>query len=251
MTTNQIRYLEHQENVRHNQAVEAETARDNMARLAETQRYNTIFTGEQIRTNQANEAIRGQTNAINAQHYERLDRETRRSNLANEDIKWSQIGLGYQQLSEQYRHNVANELNAQNVLDESIRHNFANETETNRSNVSSEDIRRTTNLISARNADTQRGQLEVAQRNAGYTARQTAANEKSIANQNANRTAGTIIAGINAATNLTKTIGGIVNNAQRNEILRERNGQDNRQSEQGIWEKLFSNFTGSKEREEE
>lgn len=76
-----------QENQRHNRAVESETARSNLAREGETARANRM--GERI-------------SILNLE-------EKKRSNLASEAIARSNIGLGYSQLAESSRHNLAME----------------------------------------------------------------------------------------------------------------------------------------------
>lgn len=269
MTTTQIRFQEHLETKRHNLATEQETNRDNVARLEEQRRYNTLFTGEQQRHNQATEANQAAANIINAGHYARQDEETHRSNLANEAIKRSQVGLGYAQLDEtsrhnreaetytwfqayeSARHNMAHEQLESSKLSETARHNVATETENNRSNLASEAIRSTANVISARNADTARGQLEVSQRNSGLEARKVAATESSVANQNANRTANTVISAINAGSNLIRSIGGVYNGKQANEIRRN-NGSSSEERRARNWlDQLSQSIEESQSQEED
>lgn len=90
--------LNAQENQRHNLAVEGETARSNLARESETLRSNLARESETARANRMGEQI-------SLQNLE----EKKRSNLASEAIARSNIALGYSQLAESSRHNLAME----------------------------------------------------------------------------------------------------------------------------------------------
>lgn len=134
MTANQIAYWNLQETKRANAANEAEMNRANMVREAETERSNRAKERETARTNRANEGIRREANTINSLHLSRMDSETQRHNLASEqqsvrsleleqrrqDIStygyqlqhesaMAQVGLGYSNLAESTRANLARE----------------------------------------------------------------------------------------------------------------------------------------------
>lgn len=101
MTGNQIAYWKYAEDVRRN----AETERQGRQSLAEAARHNAAT--------------------------ERLsDRQIA--------LGYAQVGLGYSQLAETKRANLARELLGTSQLSETIRSNTAKETETNRSNVAKE-----------------------------------------------------------------------------------------------------------------
>lgn len=142
MTRNQIEYWKLVEDKRHNQETERENNRSNVARESEN-----------TRTNVANESIKRQANLINQQHFGRSDQETNRHNIAmeqlqdqanqaqrekvilgyaqtqaNRDIAAMQTALGYGNLSELTRSNMARE-------QENTRHNTESEYVQNR-NVS-------------------------------------------------------------------------------------------------------------------
>lgn len=129
MTQNQIRFQEHKETQRHNLATE-QLGTD---QLAETKRYNTLFTGEQRRHNEATEAAQREANVINQQHLERADAENKRHNLNTESISRANVSLGYAQLGETSRHNVATEGESQrhNVQQEQIASRQAGASEMN------------------------------------------------------------------------------------------------------------------------
>lgn len=132
MTQNQINYWALQETGRHNQATENETRRHNtvseqvdLGTLAEAGRHNRATEGEQNRHNVAQE------------------RETNRSNLANESIRSMGNTIDLGRLTETQRHNVAQEgidrqrnanVHEQNV--ESQRHNRVTESNQSYSAVS-------------------------------------------------------------------------------------------------------------------
>nr|AVX53454.1 putative ORF1 [Marmot picobirnavirus] len=86
MTRNQIAFQEHLEGKRHNVATENETYRNNVATLSETNRHNLVWEAETQRHNTQTEKAAFEANAINAAHFQRMDQEGHRSNLANEAI---------------------------------------------------------------------------------------------------------------------------------------------------------------------
>lgn len=182
MTKNQIEYLKLRESQRANLAQEDLTRlRDqrsyaiNLGTLAESQRHN-VATEQQARAsldetsrhNLAGEQELKRHNIAGEQYNERALQEQSRHNAAQESIGRSQVGatyasiaLGYQQLGETQRANLAREA-------ETNRSNVARETEMNRSNVAREEETHRHNTqdeynakYRARNdAAYQRGQLE-------------------------------------------------------------------------------------------
>lgn len=103
MTSNQINYAVHLENVRHNVQQEGETKRSNLAREAETNRSNLVNEGETKRHNLAQESetkrhnLFGEDIATNTlEETKRSNRvreaETARSNRANEQAAMIQAG---------------------------------------------------------------------------------------------------------------------------------------------------------------
>lgn len=138
MTKNQIEYQKLVETKRANQVQEAQTKwRDSanysvaIGQLREAQRHNyateaaeRVKLGETIRHNQVGEQI----SLFNAQ-------ELARHNVQTEQISRDNITLGYHQLDESRRHNIA-------VEDESRRHNLRVEFETQRSNRAIESLTR-------------------------------------------------------------------------------------------------------------
>ncbi len=101
----QVSYWTLQENKRHNLATERATEYDNITKRRaqeETARHNLAF-----------------------------ERETSRHNVQSEYLEGQHIALGWSQLSETKRSNIAREA-------ETGRSNVAKETETNRSNVTKE-----------------------------------------------------------------------------------------------------------------
>lgn len=131
------------ESQRHNRATEEqarvsldETARHNLA----GERLTRSSLDEGIRHNQAVEAEAARHNKVGESYNERALKESGRHNLAQEQIGRSQVGasyaninLGYSQLSEQARANVARET-------ENTRSNMAREQETVRHNQQGEAI---------------------------------------------------------------------------------------------------------------
>jgi len=124
MTSNLIAYWSHQEDKRHNRAVEEETKRANVAREVETVRHNLASEQETFRSNQARElethranvAYEIETHRSNLAHELETNRhniateyETARHNKEQESIGRSQVSLGYAQLAESIRHNKATE----------------------------------------------------------------------------------------------------------------------------------------------
>lgn len=152
MTTNQIAYWNLREQERSNRARERETARTNKANerikseinsinlqlgqgnLAETNRANLARELELNRTNLSNEEIKRITNAINA-----LDAATK---MREADIKEGNLQLGFANLGEVRRSNMANESLKASDIAETNRANVAKETELNRSNIANENINR-------------------------------------------------------------------------------------------------------------
>lgn len=133
MTANQINYQRNVENRRSNLANEALTAaRDRVnadlgyKNLAELGRHNLAAEKETNRSNLANEEIRRQYNYITQTHYDRSD-SIQISKLAADVVNQA---LNRQ---ESIRHNVSTE-------QETKRHNVAVERETGRSNVAQEGL---------------------------------------------------------------------------------------------------------------
>lgn len=134
MTQNQIRYWEHVENVRSNKVREAENYRHNTVTERETTRHNVSTEGETHRHNVVSEA----------QTDKQLS-EIARHNRASENISYGQISLGYSQLAETSRHNKQQELLTDYANREISRHNTAVESETNRTNVVNEGLKKYSN----------------------------------------------------------------------------------------------------------
>lgn len=184
----------------------SETVRSNRAQESLQARNLT----EQNRSNRANERIRSEANLIAS----RNQQETRRSNLANESIRRSANAINQQQADTNrlnYYVNLQNANTASYQAEtqrlghyENVRHNSAVETETNRSNLANEQIRRDTNAINlslgqanvslrqqeiANNYQLGLGNLAVAQRNAQTNAgnlleqRRSNINRESISRQ--------------------------------------------------------------------
>lgn len=108
MTTNQLQYWAQQEQKRHNMRTEDETNRTNVAN--EAIKRGTL--DETRRSNVVNEGIKRDTLS-----------ETRRSNQTNELIKQFANTLESRKISENIRHNMATEQQAQNELSEQTRYN--------------------------------------------------------------------------------------------------------------------------------
>lgn len=153
MTKNQIDYWNYVEAKRHNRETERENERANLERERENRRSNKSKEGEIHRSNLASEAVKREANAINAHFNEVSLNEQQRRNLASElltaqsqDIErariklgyaqaetslqsahiaagpsYAQVGLGYSNLAELNRHQLA-------VEEEQRRSNFAKET---------------------------------------------------------------------------------------------------------------------------
>lgn len=108
MTTNQIQYQAHLENVRHNKEME----RQGVLNIDELVRHQKAVEGETARSNLANEFIRSQANAINASSV----RETARANQAREGIQWaSNYETQRSNLANEEIRRGANAINAQNA----------------------------------------------------------------------------------------------------------------------------------------
>lgn len=143
MTKNQIDYWNYVENSRHNLAMERNEARkqdevnrSNMAQEAIAQQGN---------------AIKRQQNIINQSHYERLDAESQRANLARER-ETNRANVAYE--TETNRHNVVNELyqgsslaNAREIASISAGVGYANVAETQRANMVREAETNRSNLV--------------------------------------------------------------------------------------------------------
>lgn len=171
----QVAMLEYGEKQRHNYATEQQAREDlaeRMRNLDVTSALTRYGAEETARHNRALEDLQGRS----VQETERANRakesEINRSNLANESIRRTQnaidsrrVNLGFSQLDETIRSNLARELLTSQELAEIARSNVARETETNRHNVAaevelnrhnvaSEDIGERANVIDTRNAAT-------------------------------------------------------------------------------------------------
>lgn len=151
MTRNQIDYMKHKEEVRHNLASESETKRSNQANESQTKTrdwWNYLTASGTLEENRRHNLVTESTQAkaveIQSNYNTRYIDELTRSNRARE--------------AETFRYNSAN-------LDEIARHNRAYEVETNRHNEVSE-------AISLRQAD------------ASYLGSQAAASQAAAAHAN-------------------------------------------------------------------
>lgn len=117
MTQNQISWFRANEEKRHNVTTEVETGRHNV--VDESIRY------------EANQ-INREANVINQMHFERMDSENARHNMAQEDIGYANIKLGYAGLDETSRHNRVTEQLTAGQLAEAERHNRKTEKQTTR-----------------------------------------------------------------------------------------------------------------------
>lgn len=95
MTNNQLTYQRNLETKRNNLELERQ-GRESLA-------YRGKELDETIRSHLANENI-------TQSHYERMDAETNRHNLASENLGWAQVAVAQGQLAESQRHNRATEL---------------------------------------------------------------------------------------------------------------------------------------------
>lgn len=129
------------EQARHNQVVELETRRSNVARESEMYRSNVTKERENERANRARETESNRSNLANEQQRAR-ELEYSYSSLSEarryHDMS---VSLGYGQLGEQTRSNMARE-------SETYRTNVAHETETNRANLAREQETRRSNVVS-------------------------------------------------------------------------------------------------------
>lgn len=196
MTTQQIEYAKHLEQQRHNKATEELGT----AQLNETVRYNTASLAETQRANLARENLTSQQNVINNAHYQRMDAEAARHNVASESIARSQVGLGYAQLSEAQRHNLMGERIAGQQLAEQSRHNVEMEAETALSHRNTETLSAEANAsraLSAQsnfiNAVTQQRITEARADEIASNIRVNDAKVRDLDNQRGNRTANTVI----------------------------------------------------------
>lgn len=148
MTNLQLTYWRDQEQQRANLAREAETERSNKANEAENYRSNTAREYETNRHNVQTEILGTKQYNELVRHNSAVEQEQRRTNLANESINQSKVGLGYAQLSynyDQLGYNYANlsELQNHNRATENI--SYSQMMETNRSNLANEQIKQTQN----------------------------------------------------------------------------------------------------------
>lgn len=127
MTRNQIEYWRLKEQQRATDLTNALKADE----LAEAKRSNRAREYESQRSNLANERIKSEQNIINQGHYERSDAETQRHNVALEGISSAQLGvdkqkiaLGYSQLQETQRSNLASEATAKRQADANVSNAF-------------------------------------------------------------------------------------------------------------------------------
>lgn len=132
MTKNQIDYAKHLEQGRHNQATEKQAVDDLQERkrnALEMESQGRRRLDEDERSHRANESINW------------YDASTRREAAHNNyKLGVMNVGLGYSNLGELSRHNMAGEA-------ETNRANMADESERNRHNVAFEDINRTGNTL--------------------------------------------------------------------------------------------------------
>lgn len=147
MTRNQIDYMKHKEEQRHNRAVERETRRtnkqnENIKRVANDQTYDLGLAKNQISISELDEVRRANL---------AREREQNRTNIENERLKGQQIAIDAG-------------ISSRNVA-ELERANRAREIEANRSNVASENIRREANQISNIGANAAMGQVGAAYAN--------------------------------------------------------------------------------------
>lgn len=126
MTNNQILLSNFYETRRSNLAKEAETARANRAKETEDHRANVARETETSQHNRATEKTADYSNVINQAHYERQDAEAIRHNIADEQIRHDLNIINathYQRMDdEQRRSNLAREkeTNRSNIAQESI-----------------------------------------------------------------------------------------------------------------------------------
>lgn len=178
MTHNQIEYWKLKETARSNKAQERETNRSNLAREFETER-----------SNRANEALKAEGNVINQLHFERADAETARSNRARENEQ-ARSNLAQEALKAESNQNerarviLGYDTNRTNTgiaqinaavgyaqLAEQNRANLAREAETNRINTLNAAARFKELRIDSKNAETNKknaqtraGELSLKQR---------------------------------------------------------------------------------------
>nr|AVX53811.1 putative ORF1 [Marmot picobirnavirus] len=123
MTRNQLTYWANKEQARNNRVMAAETNRSNLARENETNRHNLVMEQKEweafrelARHNQAAEA-QAQNELLERGRANRAGELLQRSNIG---LGYANLGLGYNQLSEQTRSNRAREY-------ETMRSNMARE----------------------------------------------------------------------------------------------------------------------------
>lgn len=169
MTRNEILYQQHVEQGRANRAAEAENVRSHVAQETETNRSNRVREIETERSNRAREQETERSNREREASTWTSLQETRRANTAREQQQRNELSesvrshkanesVAWSNLSEQRRSNRVNEaLKRQDIinrdeqeyskLQETKRANEAKETELNRANVASEEIRKDANRI--------------------------------------------------------------------------------------------------------
>lgn len=116
MTNNQINYWRYKEDSRHNKVTEVETERHNRVAEAEIVRHNVVSEGEVYRHNVVTEGeIQRHNIESEALGRAQLD-EVVRHNVRSEALEtqriqlgYAQVSLGYSQLQEARRSNIANE----------------------------------------------------------------------------------------------------------------------------------------------
>lgn len=163
MTKNQIDYWRNQEQHRANVANEKLSNRQQ--RWKEFVDFHNLR--EQRRTNVANEGIKERSQVATAQHYQRMDAETNRANLAREALTSASNELAKQQLILGYHQADVSRANAQtsaavgyaNVAEQS-RSNKAREQETNRANLQQEYLTSLQRGAQARDVLTREAQLD-------------------------------------------------------------------------------------------
>lgn len=203
MTSNQIRYLEHREQTRHNYEVEnetkrsnraneAETYRSNVAREEETYRHNTAYEGETKRHNQAQEYL--DLLGIN---------ETSRHNRATEGLQGAQIQLGYANLSELSRSNKAREA-------ETYRSNKAREDEMSKHNRNTERLTYQANVTAQQRADNESKRVTMEQWKLPYEIKNIKSNTKLNNSKRTNTNVNTIRTGVNVFTDVIDSGSGLI-----------------------------------------
>lgn len=158
------------EQQRHNVETEQEAARANRAREDETRRYNTLYLNELNRSHLAQEQ---ETERANRAREQLTARELTETERYHRDT----VGLGYSQLAEQRRANVARETENRrsNIAaeQERFRHNLVEERLTTERQAEIERSNLVGESISQQRADTEEGRLKLQQRQELRQLRQT------------------------------------------------------------------------------